>query len=139
MAESAGVQRYKAFSSTEQMQQRANTFDNGFAPKTTAPPARLSKVLYFPANRNSDFSLQLHDISAEYHHTIRSSPLGGCELTGDAVMGNRLLFTRLATIKKPQALSTSAKYATGAYIGATEAAITKRRVGDRNEDRELEM
>lgn len=108
MAESAGVQRYKAFSSTKQMQRRANTFDNGFAPKTTAPPARLSKVLYFPAHRNSDFSLQVHDISAEYHHTIRYSPLGVSEIIGGAVMGNRLFFTQLTTIKKLEASSTPA-------------------------------
>ncbi|KYK60925.1 hypothetical protein DCS_02065 [Drechmeria coniospora] len=99
MSAFAGAQGYENLSSAQQRER--NPFGHGLAPRPSAAPDHLSRVLHIPSRAASEPRLHVHDVSAEYRHSIRHSPLGGGELIGDALMGSQLFFTRLSTMPEP--------------------------------------
>lgn len=104
MSAFGGAQGYENLSSAQQKERSAaDAFDHGLAQTPSAPPDRLSRILYIPTHASSEASLTIYDASAEYKHAINHSPLGGSEIVGVPAMGSRLFATRLSSIKKPSA------------------------------------
>ncbi|KAK5994748.1 hypothetical protein PT974_03131 [Cladobotryum mycophilum] len=125
MSAYAGVQGYEVLSSVQQ-QERGTAEGPGLARKPSATPVYLSRVLYIPSHGNLDFHLLVHDVSAEYKHAVKFSPLGGSDIIGEAFVGSRLFMTRLGNLKKP-AVDTNdseAQYVVDARFDTKAAYIT---------------
>ncbi|KAM4066629.1 hypothetical protein HRG_000708 [Hirsutella rhossiliensis] len=118
MSASAGVQGYETLTSA--LQQQRGALGRGLAPKPSATPAHLSRVLYIPPHGSSDLHLAVGaDVSAEYKHAIRHARMDGSDVIGDAPMGSQLFMTRLGTMERPvvDADHGQARYVVDATLG----------------------
>ena len=94
------------------------------------------RVLYIPIHDSSKFHLLIHDVSAEYKHSISYAPMGGSDIIGDALLRSRLFMTRLGTMKKP-AIDTGCnepQYVIDSNVNINEVSATLRKSQASDED-----